>query len=63
MSIKSWRDGYQRGFLDGVEMRRKWDEENDARYYTVDFINSKAFNEMMFPEKCQECDGDCKVCE
>jgi len=139
MSIETWRDGYQRGFLDGVQMREKleeeqeykliksrlerlaamreeWDDEEeyiaaqpgeeidwqaiyDKRaaevndhydYYRAgiysghkmaDKINPatsvtynnlfkpdqsnyriKPFDEVVYPDKCQECDGACKVC-
>ena len=87
MSIESWRDGYQRGFLDGIEMRKRWDEEQDFKliksrldelvemrnewdedyydYYRAGMVTrpfEKSFDDVAFPDKCQECDGDCKVC-
>lgn len=89
MSIESWRDGYQRGFLDGVEMSQKWEDERHIRsertngrladlaamrnewdedyydYYRAGMVTrpfEKSFDEVAFPDKCQECDGDCKVC-
>lgn len=84
MSVGSWRDGYQRGFLDGVEMRKKWDDEHDVSafdkhiaevkesrnewdedykdYFRAGIINGKTFDQVAFPDKCQECSGDCKVC-
>ncbi len=109
MSIESWRDGYQRGFLDGVEMRKKWDDEqeykliksrlerlaemreewdeedfdvpqpgeqfswqklyekrarlNEEQYEYYRAGMTKTFDEVVFPDKCQECDGSCVVCE
>lgn len=90
MSIETWRDGYQRGFLDGVEMRKKWDDEQEYKliksrldklaemrnewdsdenisyvadnwdYYSAGM--TKTFDEVAYPDKCQECEGDCKVC-
>ena len=100
MSIESWRDGYQRGFLDGVEMSQKWEDERHIRsertngrladlaamrdewdedyydYYRAGMTRTfnnvfkpgqsnyrlKPFDDVAFPDKCQECDGDCKVC-
>lgn len=107
MSIESWRDGYQRGFLDGVQMREKLDEEQEHKLiksrlerlaamreeWDDDYIAqqpgevidwqaiyekrarinednydyyragmTKTFDEVVFPDKCQECNGDCKVC-
>ena len=87
MSIESWRDGYQRGFLDGVDMRKRWDEEQDFKliksrldelaemrnewdedyydYYRAGMVTrpfEKNFDDVVFPDKCQECNGDCKVC-
>ncbi len=32
-------------------------------YYSAGFISGKTFDKLMYPEKCQECNGDCKVCE
>lgn len=106
MSIETWRDGYQRGFLDGVQMREKLDEEQEHKliksrlenlaemreewdsdenigyvadnwqviykkraaevndqydYYRAGM--TKTFDEVVFPDSCQECQGDCKVCE
>lgn len=82
MSIETWRDGYQRGFLDGVQMREKLEEEQEHKliksrlerlaemreewdedhydYYRAGM--TKTFDEVAFPDKCQECDGNCKVC-
>lgn len=82
MSIETWRDGYQRGFLDGVQMREKLDEEQEHKliksrlerlaemreewdedsydYYRAGM--TKTFDEVVYPDKCQECDGACKVC-
>ena len=107
MSIETWRDGYQRGFLDGVQMREKLDEEQEHKLiksrlerlaemreeWDDDYIAqqpgeeidwqaiyekratevndhydyyragmTKTFEEVAFPDKCQECDGSCKVC-
>jgi len=109
MSIETWRDGYQRGFLDGVQMREKLDEEQEHKliksrlerlaemreewdsdenigyvadnwdedykeYYRAGVaLNNlfkpghanykiKPFDEVVYPDKCQECEGDCKVC-
>lgn len=109
MSIETWRDGYQRGFLDGVQMREKLDEEQENKLiksrlehlaemreewdsdenisyvadnwdepygstagmtYTYNNVfkpgkshyRIKPFDEVVFPDKCQECDGSCAVC-
>ena len=94
MSIETWRDGYQRGFLDGVQMREKLDEEQehkliksrlerlaemreewDEDYYDyyhagmtigtsadVTYRFPRPFDDVVFPDKCQECDGNCRVC-
>jgi len=42
------------------EMRNEWDEVPAEYYYRPGI--SKSFNDVVFPDKCQECDGDCKVC-
>ena len=48
--------------LEEVEqMRNEWDEDY-KEYYGAGFFSNKAFDQVVFPEKCQECDGDCKVC-
>lgn len=61
--------------LEEVErMRQEWDEAKrdeygtyylkDAYdYYSAGFISGKTFDKIAFPDKCQECQGDCKVCE
>ena len=62
--------------LEEVEqMRDEWDEDYYDYYragMTRTFNNVfkpgqsnyriKPFDEVAFPDKCQECDGDCKVC-
>ena len=46
--------------LEEVEqMRNEWDG-NYYDYYRAGM--TKTFDEVVFPDKCQECDGDCKVC-
>lgn len=93
MNIQSWRDGYQRGFLDGVEMSQKWEDERHIRsertngrladlaamrdewdspygstagmthtYNNVFTPGKTHYTFEDFKDKCQECEGDCKVC-
>lgn len=57
------------------QMRNEWDEDYYDYYragMTRTFNNVfkpgqsnyriKPFDEVVFPDKCQECNGDCKVC-
>ena len=45
-------------------MRSEWDEDgNYYDYFKSGFINGKTFDQIVYPDKCQECQGDCKVCE
>ena len=56
------------------EMSREWDEpygSTAGMTYTYNnvfkpgksnYYTSLPFDEVVFPDKCQECDGDCKVC-
>lgn len=46
------------------KMRDEWDEDY-YDYYRAGMVTrpfEKSFDEVAFPDKCQECDGDCKVC-
>lgn len=60
--------------LEEVEdMRDEWDEDYKEYYRAGVALNNlfkpghanykiKPFDEVVFPDKCQECDGSCKVC-
>lgn len=39
--------------FDDTVIKRRLEELNEMR---------SEFDDIMFPDKCQECDGDCKVC-
>lgn len=58
-------------------MRGEWDSDKNIGYvadnweafkkdsydyYSAGFISGKTFDKIAFPDKCQECSGDCKVC-
>jgi len=48
--------------LEEVEqMRNEWDEDYKD-YFHAGIISGKTFDQVMFPDKCQECEGDCKAC-
>lgn len=49
------------------KMRNEWDSDENISYVADnwDYYHAgmiKPFDEVAFPDKCQECDGDCKVC-
>jgi hypothetical protein len=55
------------------KMRGEWDEAKrdeygtyylkDAYdYYSAGVISGETFDQVVFPDKCQECDGNCEVC-
>lgn len=54
-------------------LRDEWNEakrDEYETYYTKDYydyysagvISGETFDKIVFPDKCQECEGDCKVC-
>ena len=43
------------------ESRNEWDEDYKD-YFRAGIINGKTFDQVMFPDKCQDCEGDCKAC-
>ena len=54
-----------------LKSRNEWDEDYYDYYHAGMTIGTSAdvtyrfprpFDEVAFPDKCQECDGDCKVC-
>jgi len=47
-----------------LKSRNEWDEDY-YDYYRAGMVTrpfEKSFDEVAFPDKCQECNGDCKVC-
>lgn len=49
-------------------MRSEWDSDENIQYVADNWDYrhkgmTKSFDEIVFPEKCQECEGDCKVCK
>lgn len=58
--------------LEEVEqMRDEWDEDYYDYYHAgmtvgtgadVTYRFPRPFDDVVFPDKCQECEGDCKVC-
>jgi hypothetical protein len=44
------------------EMRSEWDEFKKDSYDYYRAGMTKTFDEVVYPDKCQECSGDCKVC-
>lgn len=45
-----------------VYKRRAKVNEDYYDYYRAGIISGKTFDEIVFADKCQECDGSCKVC-
>ena len=49
------------------QMRNEWDSDENISYVADNWDYYRAgmartFDEVAFPDKCQECEGDCKVC-
>jgi len=49
------------------EMRNEWDLDENISYVADNWEYfragmTKTFDDVVFPDKCQECEGDCKVC-
>ena len=61
----------QQRIKDLAEMREEWDEDYYDYYHAGMTIGTSAdvtyrfprpFDDVVFPDKCQECDGNCRVC-
>lgn len=42
------------------QMRNEWDDDYKD-YFRAGIINGKTFDQVMFPDKCEDCEGGCKV--
>jgi hypothetical protein len=52
-----WDDDYREYYRSGMTRTFNNVFKPDQSNYRI-----KPFDEVAFPDKCQECDGDCKVC-
>lgn len=57
----------QRRLVELMKSREEWDSDENISYVADNWEYyragmTKPFDEVAFPDKCQECSGDCKVC-